>query len=145
MSNGVRPAATATAGPVDEPPAVRSAFQGFSVGGKTLSSPHRHGPFVLPTEVERTPAVACTSSTVTPTPCSGPHTWPRPAPVGLGGPAACPVRVQGDHRTEPGGVPPDPVELIYEDFGRRDVATPDRRGDLISAGPAQPGSSALPV
>jgi hypothetical protein len=68
-----------------------------------------------------------------------PYLAPGPRLVGLGAPAACPVRVQGDHRTEPGVVPPDPVELIYENFGRRDVATPDRRGDLISAGPAQPG------
>jgi hypothetical protein len=39
-------------------------------------------------------------------------------------------------RAEPGAVPLDPVKLILEDFGRRDGATPDRRGDVISAGPA---------
>jgi hypothetical protein len=62
MSNGARPAATATAGPVEEPPAVRSAFRGFSVGGKTLSSPHRHGPFVLPTMIA--PAAFSLATTV---------------------------------------------------------------------------------
>ena len=63
-------------------------------------------------EVERIPAVACTSSTVTPTPCSGPHTWPRASAWSASGAAARPVRVQGNDRTKPGVVPLDPVELL---------------------------------
>ena len=69
MSSGVSPAATATAGPVEEPPAVRAGFQGFLVGGNTLSSPHRHGPFVFPTTIapaafSRAATVASTSGTM---------------------------------------------------------------------------------
>jgi hypothetical protein len=68
MSNGVSPAATATAGPVDEPPAMRSPFQGFLVGGNTLSCPQIHGPFVFPTTIapaafKRATTVASTAGT----------------------------------------------------------------------------------
>jgi hypothetical protein len=37
--------------------------------------------------------------------------------IGLGGPAARPIRVQGDYRTKPSVVPLDRVELIFEDVG----------------------------
>ncbi|MGH3259154.1 MAG: hypothetical protein ACRDOU_27775 [Streptosporangiaceae bacterium] len=52
-------------------------------------------------------------------------TWSRRSGV------SSPVRVQGDHRTEPDVVPLDPVELICKDFSRRDLAPSDRRGDLM--------------